>query len=238
MDANEILNESLALQMRNASAEAEAASKDAYAQIFGEGEAGAVYRPAWENDRGRLAGTGDGNLDSLEIPLSITRIGSYAFYRCYALTSLDIPFNVESIGDYAFHSCTNLARLVFEDGCETIGQQAFYDCRKLETLQLPRTLTSIGSSAFRNPFALKTLIIDDKCTTIGQYAFSSCSSLSTLIIGTSINKIDAYAFYGIPSDCYVQIKVAADKFTESQYKDMGFRSGMTIHLEYGSIVLS
>lgn len=236
MDANEILDESLALQMRNASAETEVLSKESYRYLFADGEAGVVYRPAWEGDRGVL--TGDFALDTLEVPINISRIGNYAFYQSAALTSLDIPFNIESIGNYAFYGCNNLTRLIFDDGCKTIGQMAFYNCQKLATLQFPRTLTSIGSNAFRNPYALEILIVGDRCKKIEQFAFGSCSKLSTLIIGTGINEIGVSAFYGIPSDCYVQIKVAADKFTDAQYKAMGFKSGMTIHLEYGSIVLS
>ncbi|MCI8325697.1 MAG: leucine-rich repeat domain-containing protein, partial [Clostridia bacterium] len=48
------------------------------------------------------------NLTSIEIPASVTSIGSYAFWYCSSLTSIEIPASVTSIGDRAFSGCSRL----------------------------------------------------------------------------------------------------------------------------------
>ena len=47
------------------------------------------------------------------IPSTVTSIGDYAFYNCFALTSITIPNSVTSIGDYAFYYCSSLSDISF-----------------------------------------------------------------------------------------------------------------------------
>lgn len=48
-------------------------------------------------------------MTDVEIPDTVTYIGSYAFRGCINLTSVDISSNVTSIGVYAFYECLSLA---------------------------------------------------------------------------------------------------------------------------------
>ena len=50
---------------------------------------------------------------SIEIPDSVTSIGSSAFKNCNSLTSIEIPDSVTSIGDGAFYWCTSLTSITF-----------------------------------------------------------------------------------------------------------------------------
>ena len=50
----------------------------------------------------------------IEIPDTISKINSYAFYGCKSLTRVVIPDSVTSIGDYAFYGCTGLTFITFE----------------------------------------------------------------------------------------------------------------------------
>ena len=45
---------------------------------------------------------------SLDIPNSVTTIGSSAFCECSSLTSVEIPNSVKSISNYAFDACSSL----------------------------------------------------------------------------------------------------------------------------------
>jgi len=55
------------------------------------------------------------NLQSITIPVGVTRIGNYAFFYCNNLTRVVIPSGVTSIGNFAFQNCGNL-NAVFYNG--------------------------------------------------------------------------------------------------------------------------
>lgn len=54
---------------------------------------------------------GENLITNLEIPNSVTKIGSSAFTKCESLLSITIPNSVESIGYNAFSGCTNLTSI-------------------------------------------------------------------------------------------------------------------------------
>ena len=99
------------------------------------------------------------SLKSVELPETITSIGSYAFCNCAALTSITLPSSLTSIGDNAFSSCSGLTSIDLS-GCTSltsIGGYAFHYCSGLTSITLPSSLNSIGSSAFYACYALSTI---------------------------------------------------------------------------------
>ncbi len=99
------------------------------------------------------------SLTSIEIPASVTSIGSYAFYNCSGLTSIEIPASVTSVGSSAFSGCSDLKSVLFGENSQltSIGWSAFFNCSGLTSIEIPASMTSIGS-----------------------YAFSGCSSLTSI----------------------------------------------------------
>ena len=68
-------------------------------------------------------------LQQLQLPESLTRLDTGAFYGCTALSgSLTIPGSVTAIGDYAFYGCARLERVVMPTDLENIGEHAFSGC--------------------------------------------------------------------------------------------------------------
>ncbi len=61
----------------------------------------------------------------MNIPKSVTSIGSYAFQYCSSLTSVKIPDGVTSIGDWVFMSCSNLTSVTISNRVTFIGDYAF-----------------------------------------------------------------------------------------------------------------
>ena len=63
-------------------------------------------------------------VDDIEIPESVSSIGSLAFNGCKSLKSVVIPDNVVSIGYRAFYG-TYLKNIEISNGITSIGREAF-----------------------------------------------------------------------------------------------------------------
>ncbi len=75
-------------------------------------------------------------------------VPDYAFYGLPSVNTVNIPVTVTTIGSYAFSHCRNLAHITLPDGLTSIGSYAFYDCIALNALLLPDGLESVESHAF------------------------------------------------------------------------------------------
>ena len=64
-------------------------------------------------NRGAFYGCAE--ITSVQLPQSLTTIGSRAFYDCTGLTSISLPANLTTIGRYAFSYCMGLTSVVFAD---------------------------------------------------------------------------------------------------------------------------
>ena len=133
---------------------------------------------------GSSAFYGCSGLTSVSIPNSVTSIGGSAFYGCSGLTGVSIPNSVTKIRDNAFDGCENLKNLRIEDGTETLvlGAKGYRDC-PLEVLYLGRNLEYPGADVTTDDYH--------------QYSpFSGISSLSEVTIGSYVTEIGNYAFKG------------------------------------------
>jgi len=53
------------------------------------------------------------NLQSITIPVGVTRIGNYAFSHCSNLTSIVLPAGITNIGNFAFQDCGGLTSVFY-----------------------------------------------------------------------------------------------------------------------------
>ena len=164
------------------------------------------------------------DLQSINVPNTITTIGNYAFYYCDDLQSFSIPEGVTSIGEYAFYFCDDLQSISIPEGVTSIGNYTFYSCTSLTSVSLPDSLTSIGEYAFQNCTSLTSINIPESMTSIGTGAFRYCYALVEIrfdatamndlannncvfyyagyntdgiavTIGSNVTKMPAYLFY-------------------------------------------
>ena len=137
-------------------------------------------------------------LQSIDIPSSVSSIGRAAFYNCTGLTSIIIPAGVTSIGDYAFQNCTGLISISIPDSVTSIEDSTFKNCSKLTTITIPNSVTSIGAYAFYECTGLQSVIFEEnsQLTNIGNRVFYDCRNLTNITIPASVTSIGNSAFYG------------------------------------------
>lgn len=93
---------------------------------------------------------GKTNIQSVELPDSITSIGFYSFAGCSSLTSVTIGNSVTSIGLAAFYGCSSLTSVTIGNSVTSIGSYSFEDCDSLTNVYY------MGTS-----YEWETIIIED-----------------------------------------------------------------------------
>ena len=130
-------------------------------------------------------GFAGGNLTSVVIPATVTKIGDAAFAHnyqleeasfadgsaiteiargmfgfCQSLRSIAIPETVNEIGIAAFLQCERLSAINLPQGLEKINDQAFEGCYEITQAEFPQTLSYIGERAYYST-GLKKVVIPD-----------------------------------------------------------------------------
>lgn len=117
--------------------------------------------------------------------LTVTSIGSHAFYYCANLKSIDISNSVEKICDCAFANCTGLTNVSVGNSVKSIEQYAFLGCSGLKNIVIPNSVTSIGQNAFEDCTNLECVTIPNTAL-CGDRFIDDCNSLNCI----NINIID------------------------------------------------
>jgi hypothetical protein len=125
----------------------------------------------------------------------VRRIGSGAFHSCRQLNSVNIPNTVTNIADYAFYT-SGLTNLSIPGPVNSIGNSAFAYCPFLSTVQLGTGIVTIGDGAFISARLLTSLVIPDSVKVIGDQTFYDLISLTNLVIGSQVFSIGWGAFDG------------------------------------------
>ena len=100
------------------------------------------------------------NLETVEfIGNALENIGARSFSGCQALRSVEIPGSVTNIGSYAFYECTNLVAATLNEGLLTINNSAFENCSSLLVASVPNSVTNLGSGAYASCNALTNITL-------------------------------------------------------------------------------
>ena len=119
-------------------------------------------------------------LTEINVPNTVTDLGSYAFYSCSNLTSFTIPNSVTSIGEDAFYRCTSLTSITVPAGVTSLPRYVFDGCSGLTRVDLPAGLTSIGFYAFRNCVSLTEIRLPAGLTDFTVDALYGCTALANI----------------------------------------------------------
>ena len=139
------------------------------------------------------------NITAINIPESVTAIGTNAFQNCSNITSITLPASLKSISNNAFSNASGLATVTIAEGSqlESIGDTAF-GSTAITAIVIPASVTYLGTSAFRtcNNLATVTFAAGSHLTLINNSSFSACRSLVSIEIPASVTTIGNSAFAG------------------------------------------
>lgn len=149
------------------------------------------------------------NLNSIEIPSSITKICQDAFYHGKATSvkikdlaawcNINFESNPLSTASHLFLNDEEIHDLVIPDGVKTITSHAFYYFSGLTSVKIPSSVTSIGTECFAYCSGIKTIEIGDNtsqkaATVLGIRAFDHCENIDSVILGNNIVEIGNSVF--------------------------------------------
>lgn len=148
-------------------------------------------------------------LTSVQIPDTVTEIGSNAFYNCTSLKSVTIQDNkpscVKKIGRQTFMFCSELTYISILDSVTEIGSEAFHQCEKLDTVTIPEGVTSVADGMFRYCYSLHTVTLPDSVISIEERAFTG-TALTQIHIPANVAQIGTDAF----SECFALSTITSD----------------------------
>ncbi|MDE7348513.1 MAG: leucine-rich repeat domain-containing protein, partial [Clostridia bacterium] len=163
------------------------------------------------------------SLTNIEIPSSVTYLGSNAFKDCGKLKSIEIPTSVTSIGSSVFSGCISLESMTlpfvgdgkaYVAGAQLFGYifgsseytggvsvNQYINKTKYHTFCIPSSLKSVritggnvDEGAFSGCSSLESIEIPT--STIRKYVFMGCSKLTNIKMPSNVTFIGEYAFAG------------------------------------------
>jgi hypothetical protein len=131
------------------------------------------------------------------VTYTVGRIGDRAFANC-AVTAVEIPSSVTYIGSYAFRQCGDLKTVTGGESVNTVGENAFIKVPWVDAQ--PEGLLYIGHVAYcyvtkTTTSSIKTLDVADGTTDISAGAMALCPQLTTLHLPASLTHVGERAFY-------------------------------------------
>lgn len=120
------------------------------------------------------------NLQSIDIPSSVTSLGNYCFYVCTNLTEITIPQSVTTIGYNCFGTCSKLTDITIPSSVTSLPDFCFSNCSKLTNVNIPSSVTSLGGYCFEACTSLKEFSIHSSVKNIGYNIFKGCTTLEKL----------------------------------------------------------
>ena len=169
-------------------------------------------------------------IEEVEIPDTVTEIGSYAFHNFRKVKKINIPNSVTRIGLGAFYYCINLTSITIPNSVTSIGSSAFSWCSSLTSIAIPESVTSIELDTFSWCGSLTNITIPESVTSIGDRAFSNCSSLTNITIPESVTSIVRDTFGSCSS--LTNINVSYNNKNYSSIDGVLFNKDKTVIIKY------
>ncbi len=107
-------------------------------------------------------------IESVEIPDSVTEIFDSAFLRCKNLKKVTLSENLTAIAAKVFEGCSALTDIEIPEKVAVIDSYAFFECSSLKKLTIPEGVTNVGTYAFLNSGITELKFLGDAPTAFGD----------------------------------------------------------------------
>ncbi len=134
-------------------------------------------------------------LTGIIIPSTVTKINDSAFANS-GLVSIEIPDSVTQLGTSTFSSCADLRQISFGSGITTLSANTLSFCTKLdgENISFGAYLKTIEDRALNYMSGVKKLVIPDSVETIGNNVFEGNQFMEEISIGKNVSSIGSEVF--------------------------------------------
>ena len=132
----------------------------------------------------------------LEIPSTLTDVGTGAFAECINLKNVVIPSNLRNLPNSMFQDCTSITSVTLRSGVRSVGRSCFSGCTMLSSVEFSNTLVKVEKLAFNNCSAITEIILPSTIEKIEEGAFQNCVSLNNITLGAGLETIESLAFSG------------------------------------------
>ena len=145
---------------------------------------------------------GCSNLQTINLPDTITTIAYQCFRFCRKLDNVKLPNNLTTLSTLIFDGCSNLKNIELSENLKTLGDSCLSDT-SLTVLRLPSNLNSIGSGALKistlqeidtsenNYFEFKNGVLYSKDLKTLVMALSNVTNIN---MENSVETIQGFAF--------------------------------------------
>ncbi len=167
------------------------------------------------------------DIQTVNIPETVTKLGDYAFRGCNSLTGISIPAALVEIPVYAFADCRSLESItVSEDNtkykavsnCLIEGNTLVLGC-KASVIPDDGSVTAIGEGAFRGSSAITTISIPEQITSIGNGAFMNCTMLNSITLPDAVTELADNIFDGCSAMESFTIKNTVTKIGYASFRN-------------------
>lgn len=179
------------------------------------------------------------------LPSSVSKVDSMAFYGCSQITSISASGNshFKTVDGILYNSsmktlisCPSSKKgtISIPSTVTRIEESAFQQS-KAEYINIPDSVTSIGYCAFEYCKNLKSIKIPGSVEKISNAAFWGCENLKKVTIEKGVKKISRNAFHGCEKLRKVIVPTSVSTISKSAFSDCGY---VTFYCKKSSYAMS
>jgi len=138
-----------------------------------------------------------GNDKHVEFPdnLTVTIINDHVFKGHSEIESIDLPNTITQLGGFVFDGCNNLRSLKLSSNLVDMWQYAMTRT-SIEKIEIPGSVKAIIPFTFNQSHQLKEVIINEGTHRIDAWAFKDCPMLTDVYLPSDLVEISDKAFEG------------------------------------------